>query len=502
MHADWNLYSKLKSLAAAACPCAVEKGMSIVLLIRPATIPTAAPGITGCWHLEKIRHLKDTGGEIISAAFKVLFLPGRPVRAEVHQNASGLFFLKRFDRFGFPVESTPLPAGGRKRNDGSRVEAAAAPEPAGPCHPKPEAMDKTPVFFGDFHWHTEFSDGQQTLAESLKNARDRVGLDFAGPGDHMGCHGHFGDREYREQASVCTSFNQPGEFAVLPALEFSHRHGHVHLVTESFDIMERILSAFPGRMAGAVQACPDRFPWDILLQLCVPGKSILRPCHPAIDSGSVVRPEDRRSYWYSFNWPAGAEHRFARSVEIARAGASSETEEQDPAWLSFRTGFGGSVRTALARGYRLGFSGGSDDHRGWPGLKALTAIQARSLDTASIFRALYERRCYATSGARMVADATLNGMPLGSELRLEPDTPRKIVIRIRGTAPLVQVQIISAGIAVADFNVSKNSDDFSCEWVDERPGRHLENVYYYVRARQSDGHCAWLSPFWIDRPAA
>jgi hypothetical protein len=42
--------------------------------------------------------------------------------------------------------------------------------------------------------------------------------------------------------------------------------------------------------------------------------------------------------------------------------------------------------------------------------------------------------------------------------------------------------------------------DFEAEWVDERPGRPLEDAWYYVRARQTDGHCAWLSRFRVDLP--
>jgi len=127
-------------------------------------------------------------------------------------------------------------------------------------------------------------------------------------------------------------------------------------------------------------------------------------------------------------------------------------------------------------------------------------VQAPRLDTRSVFEALHRRRCYATSGARIVADATLNGQPLGSELALAPGAERRFRIRIHGTAPLAAVQIVHAGCVLADFPVAAGSWDVAAEWCDERPGRALEDAWYYVRARQADGHCAWLSPFWIDLP--
>ena len=71
-------------------------------------------------------------------------------------------------------------------------------------------------------------------------------------------------------------------------------------------------------------------------------------------------------------------------------------------------------------------------------------------------------------------------------------------IRICGAAPLEAVQIVSFGCVLAELPVDGKSLDFEAEWRDERPGRPLEDYYYYVRARQADGHRVWLSPWWVD----
>ncbi len=89
---------------------------------------------------------------------------------------------------------------------------------------------------------------------------------------------------------------------------------------------------------------------------------------------------------------------------------------------------------------------------------------------------------------------------MGSDVKLAPCDRREFRIVIHGTAPLAQVQIVSAGVIVADLPTDPVAMDFVAEWVDERPGRFLENIDYYVRARQVDGHCLWLSPFWVDLP--
>ncbi|MFA9476985.1 hypothetical protein ACERK3_01635 [Phycisphaerales bacterium AB-hyl4] len=504
MQADWKLHARLKSLAVLKTETHLSAGAGICVNMEPTTAPLAAPGIKGQWVLERITNLQDTQGRVISHDVEVTFTEGPRDSTAVHQNARGDLWVREYDAFGYPrtasancsiLKRTPL--------EGSRRYKAILPEgDEVVSDAMPRAMDGTPIYFGDFHWHTEFSDGQQSLEKTLAHARDCVGLDFAGPGDHMGITGRFGDRAYAEQASICRQFDDPERFCTLPAVELSFRQGHVHLVAKNFDVMGYLLKGFPDAVRPDFQSQPHRLPWRAILKHCPKGQSMLSPCHPITDSGGVVNPEDGRVVWYSFNWPRAVEYDLTRIVEIIREGRSQETEQVDENWRSSGSGLGGSVRTALTRGYRVGFSGRSDSHVGWPGRGGITAVQTSVLNTTSIFQALHSRRCYATSGARIVADATLNDHPMGSELQLDPDAQRLIRIRIQGTAPIVQVQIISAGVVVADLPAQGGSLDYEGEWVDQRPGRHLENVYYYVRVRQSDGHCAWLSPFWIDLPSA
>ena len=73
-------------------------------------------------------------------------------------------------------------------------------------------------------------------------------------------------------------------------------------------------------------------------------------------------------------------------------------------------------RELLARGYRMGVVGGSDSHDGRPGADApgyqerryaqgaLTALLAESLTLDGVHEALRARRCYATTGARILLD--------------------------------------------------------------------------------------------------
>ncbi|CAN5780504.1 DUF3604 domain-containing protein [soil metagenome] len=105
---------------------------------------------------------------------------------------------------------------------------------------------------------------------------------------------------------------------------------------------------------------------------------------------------------------------------------------------------------ALDRGYKVGFTGGSDDHsarQGWsaPTLAhngvqgGLTAFLAPELTRDAIWDALRSRRVYGTSGPRILIDFDLNGYPIGSECELS-EAPH-IQARVVGTAEIDTVEL-------------------------------------------------------------
>lgn len=101
------------------------------------------------------------------------------------------------------------------------------------------------------------------------------------------------------------------------------------------------------------------------------------------------------------------------------------------------------------------------------------------------------------TGARIVAAARMDGYIMGSQIYQVPAQKRRIEIEIHGTAPIECVEIIHAGIKLA-FLETDGGLDFYGIWEDERPGRAFAEAWYYVRARQVDGECIWLSPFFVD----
>jgi hypothetical protein len=112
----------------------------------------------------------------------------------------------------------------------------------------------------------------------------------------------------------------------------------------------------------------------------------------------------------------------------------------------------------LQNGYRVGFVGASDDHRAKPGpapsmfrpalsqIGGLAAAIAPNGSPDAIFAALRERSVYATSGQRIILDATLNRARIGSHQRFTDR--RRIRCRVMGTAPIDRIDVIKNGEVV------------------------------------------------------
>ena len=98
----------------------------------------------------------------------------------------------------------------------------------------------------------------------------------------------------------------------------------------------------------------------------------------------------------------------------------------------------------------MGFTCGSDDHKGRPGAAqsgsgafgiygGITCVYAKELTRESIWEAIKTRRCYGTSGQRILIDVTVGGQPMGSDL--STNKPPEIAVKVWGTAPIEKVDI-------------------------------------------------------------
>jgi hypothetical protein len=177
------------------------------------------------------------------------------------------------------------------------------------------------------------------------------------------------------------------------------------------------------------------------------------------------------------------------------------------------------VLSALARGYRLGFVGGSDSHGlQWHGTEladragrvpsgtrvgwkqdayrgGMTAIFAPSLTREALYEGLKNRRCYATSGVPIVLDVRINGALMGSEVELTG--PPHITCDVEGTAALRAIELVRSGQVFAAWRADSSYTGRNLQFsISDDMVTPDEEHYYFIRVIQEDGNMAWSSPIW------
>lgn len=369
------------------------------------------------------------------------------------------------------------------------------------------------LFWGDLHVHTCLCDGNLEPREFYRAARDEEGLDFAAVTMHdtMEVFEPSGrEEEWRLIRELRDEFNRPGEFVVLLGYEWSdHRYGHRGVYFAPWERDPRVYgwlspeSDDPSKLRDCLRGhhalvVPHHTSWRRVFVL-------------PFNWAKMVRMRIPPAYTW---WDADAEQQ--RLVEIYSMHGASEkydgpypvTHGNPRGWFprSLRDdrvppGYGNYYQEALATGLRLGVVAGSDRHDYavnervhpvdvYP--RGLTAVWAEELTDEEIWKALWNRRVYGTTGARIVLELYADGLPMGTEYY--PSGSVTLEGRVLGTAPLRRVELVR-GVR-GDFRVAWSSSggmEARFRLTDGYEGDRL----YYLRVEQDDGHWAWSSPIWL-----
>ena len=174
--------------------------------------------------------------------------------------------------------------------------------------------------------------------------------------------------------------------------------------------------------------------------------------------------------------------------------------------------FGWVLQRALAHGYRPAVIGSGDTHLpalGAPmaahtfrgrfnslnirdtgfGSGPVAGVWASECTREAIWSAVEQRRTFATTGARIVLEVTVNGHPAGSEIEI--NGAAEVRINVHACTPVERVDLIRSDRCLHSWR--PRVMDAELGFVDQQP---LKEGLYYIRLRQQDGEYAWSTPVW------
>lgn len=345
------------------------------------------------------------------------------------------------------------------------------------------------VYWGDLHSHSRYSwDG--VGAASFDYARHVSALDFYALTDHSSRPAQFTrglePHVWQEYNALTDKHYEPGRFVTLHAYEasFGAPYGHHNVYFRD--------------TAGPLLAPGDAVGLPELWKALTAGRALTIPHHTGKFPGGVR--------WDVHN------SEFRRNFEIYSAHGLSEAFDPEHPLAFEQSDFTAPSRSAegpqfaqdaWAHGLMVSTIAASDDHRAQPGKPhwGLAGVRAAGLTREEIFDALYERRTYGTTGARILLEFLVNGQPMGETVTAS--APPRLEIAAHGTDIIEEVQVLRYSRSARAFDViyriRPDALDFSWASVD---AGFREDSIYYVRLRQR-GHIggriamAWSSPIWV-----
>ena len=274
------------------------------------------------------------------------------------------------------------------------------------------------IFWGDLHaGQTEIGCGAGGLKEYFDYARCAAGLQYASQqaNDH-----YIPQDAWDHVRDVSHACDAPGEFVCYLGCEWSpltEDGGDRNVIYRADETRLRRSGRFYTEDAPDSEPNLERAPEflatmrgeEVLLNLHVGGRPTNLSWHePAIEPLFEIHSTHGTSEWFVFD--------------------------------------------ALTRGYKVGVTGGSDGVMGRPGAcrpgrrvtrnvrNGLTAVCATKLTRGGLWEAFFARRCYGTSGERILLWVEVDGHEMGGEYATEGQP--EIKVEVEGTAAIERVDIL------------------------------------------------------------
>jgi hypothetical protein len=309
-----------------------------------------------------------------------------------------------------------LPAPGTYRILAREVDGAlvAASNPV-VCY---EATPPVRLFWGDIHGQTESTVGTGTVDEYLAFGRDVAALDVV---SHCANDLRVTNEHWRETKEEIKRYHQPGRYVTFLAYEWSGLTpgGGDHNVYYLGDDGSLHRSSH-GQLSDKSDIETDRYPISDL-------HDTLRGRDDVMFIPHIGGRHANLDFFDADHIPL---------IEIASVHGVFEWFAED----------------ALRRGLQVGFIASSDDHSGRPGAAyptgtdihfgmrgGLVGIYAEELTRESLWEAFWARRCYGTTGERIILRVSADGQPMGSAF--SSSLPPLIQAEVQGTLSLETVEL-------------------------------------------------------------
>jgi hypothetical protein len=312
------------------------------------------------------------------------------------------------------------------------------------------------VYFGDLHAHSALSDDASNSPDAFfRVARDVAGLDFVVLSDHDA---FMSDNEAEILKTTAASFDVPGRFVAFPGIEWTHRW-HMNAYFTRNDVPY------------CLRDCPEAADfYEFYAPHVLAGEAAAHVNHPAD--------------LFKVDWEQ-IDDGITNGVEVWNTAGAGDNEP----------GFGNAL-WALRAGFRLGLVGVSDDHHSDAALPllgtGLTGCPADALTRENLIAALRARRCWATTGERIVLELDVDGTPMGGELEAALDGRVQVTARAHGTRAGVVIELLRNGDVVARRRCGGTSCTLAADVAIVEP-----NTFLYTRSTQAGGDHAWSSPVWV-----
>lgn len=292
-----------------------------------------------------------------------------------------------------------------------RLELAAR---SNPLHVSAPQADARLPLWGDLHGQSAETCGTNSADDYFRYARDVAGLDFC---SHQGNAYQITGAFWQELQAIVRRYNEPGRFVTFLGYRWAGNTGGggAHNVL------------FPGDGARLYRCSHAQVADDGQGVACYP----LPALHEALRDQEALLIASTGSPLANLDYH---DPRLATLVEVYSSCGEAPWQLEE----------------ALRRGYVVGFVANGADLQGRPGSAypgagdavsrgGLTCVYATAHSREAIWEALRSRRCYGTTGARILLDVRADGHLMGDVYRAS--SAPEIRVRVAGTSEIEQVTI-------------------------------------------------------------